>query len=167
MALSAEMCSVLALGVDKEQAAHAFYLQAAEKTQSILGKRMFTILAGEEAKHEQLLASWSSMGACPPSPTFSEEARDLLARGKVKLEKDVRPSTGDLEAVEIGRDMERKAIAYYAVAAAQAVAAVSKDLLRRLEAEEKKHLVLLSDLYEYMKDPKLWSVRDERSHFDA
>jgi len=63
--------------------------------------------------------------------------------------------------------MERKAIAFYQDAAAKAQDQASKDLLLRLKAEEDEHLALLTDLYEYMKDPNLWSVREGGAHFDS
>jgi len=167
MALSKELCGILALGVQKERAAREFYVQAAAKTTVPVGKRMLKLLADEETKHEELLASWSAAGACPIEMAFSEAGRELLVRGKTKVAGETKPQTGDLEAIGIGQEMERKAIAFYADAAAGAADQASKDLLRRLEGEEKKHLALLADLYEYMKDPSLWSVRDEGSHFDS
>jgi hypothetical protein len=63
MALSKELCGILAAGVEKEKAAHDFYARAAEKTLLPLGQRMFKMLAAEETKHEKLLMSWSSAGA--------------------------------------------------------------------------------------------------------
>jgi rubrerythrin len=91
----------------------------------------------------------------------------MLKRGQAKLDQTVKPDAGDLEAIELGRDQERKAIQFYLDAAAQAQDQPSKDLLLRLKAEEDNHLALLTDLYEYMRNPNLWSVRDERAHFDA
>ena len=167
MALSKELCGLLAVGVQKERAAREFYVQAAAKTKVPLGKKMLQLLADEETKHERLLESWSAAGKCPVDLSFSAAGRDLLARGKAKVEKDVKPATGDLEAIDVGRDMERQAIAFYADAAKNAGDKASKDLLLRLEGEERKHLALLTDLYEYMKDPNLWSVRDEGAHFDS
>jgi rubrerythrin len=167
MALSQQLCGVLALGVQRERAARDFYAQAAEKVLLPLGKRMFKLLAAEEAKHEQLLASWSSAGACPAGVTFPEADKELLKRGKAKLQNEVKPDTGDIQAIEIGQDMERKSIVFYAEAAAKAEDQPSKELFHRLEGEERKHLVLLTDLFEYMRNPNLWTVRDERAHFDS
>jgi len=167
MALSKDLCGILAAGVEKEKAARDFYVQAGEKTLLPLGKKMFKMLAAEETKHEKLLESWSAAGACPVNAVVGDVAQDLLTKGKAKLDKDVKPETGDLQAIEVGQDMERKAIAFYADAAAKAADKASKDLFLRLEGEERKHLALLTDLYEYMRNPNLWSVRDERANFDS
>jgi rubrerythrin len=167
MALSKPLCGILSVGIRKERAAHDFYVHAAGNTKHPLGKKMFDRLAGEEAKHEELLKGWSAGGACPTGARFPAPDSDLLKRGHAKVEKIVRPATGDLEAIEIGRTMEREAIRFYADGAAKADDRASKDLLLRLRAEEDKHLALLTDLYEYMRDPNLWSVRDEKAHFDS
>jgi len=167
MALSKDLCGILAAGVEKEKAARDFYTQAAEKTVFPVGKKMFTMLAAEETKHQELLESWSTAGACPVNAVVGGLAHDLLKKGKAKLDRDVKPATGDLQAIEIGQDMERIAIAFYAEAATKAADKASKDLFLRLEGEERKHLVLLTDLYEYMRNPNIWSVRDERANFDS
>ena len=167
MALSKEICGVLAAGVQKEKAAHDFYVGAAEKTLLPVGKKMFKMLAAEETKHEKLLESWSTAGACPVDAGLDDLAKDLMRKGKEKLAREVEVQSGDIQAIEIGQDMERKSIAFYAEAALKAGDKASRDLFLRLEGEEKNHLALLTDLYEYMRNPNLWSVRNERAHFDS
>ena len=167
MALSEPLCGILSVGIRKEQAAQDFYRRAADNTDHPLGKKMFERLAGEETKHEELLRGWSAEGACPAGVAFPEPDHDLLKRGYAKVDQTVKPGTGDLEAIDIGRRMEREAIQFYLDGAAKADDQPSKDLLMRLKGEEDKHLAMLTDLYEYMRDPNLWSVRDERAHFDS
>ena len=167
MALDKALCGVLAAGAEKERAAHDFYTQAAAKTANALGKKMFGRLAEEEARHEQLLRSWALQGACPVNVKFPVHDKDFVARGREKAATAVKPQTTDLEAIELGQEMERKAIRFYEDGAGGASDAASRDLLLRLKAEEEKHLALLADLYEYMKDPGIWSVRDGGAHFDS
>lgn len=167
MVLSDKLCGILNLGIQKEQAAHEFYVHAAENTDHELGKKMFGRLADQETQHEELLAGWAEEGECPADTEFPAPDEDMLERGHKEVDKIVAGETGDLEAIELGQQMERKAIQFYEDAAAEAEDQDSKDLLMRLKAEEDKHLALLTDLYEYMKDPNLWSVRDEKAHFDS
>jgi len=167
MALSETMCNILKMGIRKERDAQEFYQKAAQRTKHPLGKKMFARLADDETKHGQLLASWSSQGVCPRNVSLPATAPDALKQARAKIDEAVKPETGDLEAIELGQEMERKAIAFYQDAAGQAKDPASKDLFLRLKGEEDKHLALLADLYEYMRDPNLWSVRDERAHFDS
>ncbi|MBL7139766.1 MAG: ferritin family protein [Planctomycetes bacterium] len=167
MALSEELCGILATGIDKERAAHDFYLQAAGKTKNPLGKKMFQRLADEETRHEQLLASWSKQGACPAAVPGGALDADFVRKGRGKVAEAIQSDTADLQAIEFGRQMERQAIAFYEAGAAKAEDQASKDLFLKLKAEEDKHLALLTDLYEYMKDPNLWSVREGGAHFDS
>jgi rubrerythrin len=167
MALSDDMCSILATGMEKERAAHDFYVEAAGKTQDALGKKMFERLADEEAKHEELLKTWSEQGTCPADAPTKGMDPDFVKKGRQKVAEAITPDTGDLEALEFGQKMERQAIAFYEESAEAADDDASRDLFLRLKAEEDKHLALLTDLYEYMKDPNLWSVREGKAHFDA
>ena len=167
MALSDRLCGILATGAEKERAAHDFYAEAAGRTANDLGKKMFERLADDESKHEQLLKSWAAEGTCPTAPDEGGLGADLLVRGRQQVAEAVSAETGDLEAIELGRKMEREAIAFYQEGADAADDQASKDLLLRLKAEEEKHLALLTDFYEYMRDPQTWSLREGGAHFDS
>ncbi len=167
MALSDELCSILATGMEKERAAHDFYVEAAGKTEDDLGKKMFQRLADEETKHEELLKNWSEQGTCPADAPSKGMDPDFVKKGRQKVAEAVEAGTGDLEALEFAQKMERQAIAFYEESAKAADDDASRDLLLRLKAEEDKHLALVTDLFEYMKDPNLWNVREGKAHFDA
>jgi rubrerythrin len=167
MALSKELCGVLALGAEKERAARDFYLQAASRTQHALGKQMFQRLAQEETKHGQLLTDWANQGVCPVDVKYPTVDPDFIKKGRGKVEQAVKADTDDLKAIELAQDAERKAIDFYLAAADTAGDPPSKDLFMRLKGEEDKHLALLTDLYDYMVNPALWSVRNERANFDS
>ena len=167
MALSKAMCGILATGAAKERAARDFYLEAARKTREPRGQKMFRRLADDETRHEQLLQSWANQGICPADPVFPPVDKEFLKRGKAKLKETVAADTGDLDAIRLAQEMERKAIAFYEDNAAQAAEEASRNLFLRLKAEEDGHLALLTDFYDYMVNPQLWSVRDEKHHFDS
>jgi len=167
MALSKELCGILATGAEKERAARDFYLEGSRKCTNPLGKQMLARLADDEVKHEQLLQSWANEGICPADPTYPTVDKDFIKRGRERTAEGVQPETSDIEIIDFAQEMERNAIRFYQDAAEKADDQASKDLLLRLKAEEDKHLALLSDLYEYMKDPNLWSVREGGAHFDS
>jgi rubrerythrin len=168
MALSDELCGILAMGAEKERAAHVLYLEAANKTKHPLGRQMFERLAAEETKHEELLKAWAHQGLCPMDVDFEHEIdADFMKRAHAKLDEVVKCGTGDLEAIELGRQMERKAIAFYQEQAAKTGDKNSKALFLRLVAEENKHLALLTDLYGYLSNPTVWQTREGKAHFDS
>jgi rubrerythrin len=167
MVLSKELCGILVVGAQRERAAHDFYAQAAGKTSHPLGKKMFERLAKEESKHEQLLQDWANEGVCPVDVVLPSLDAEFIKKGQAAVEARVKAATNDLEAIELGQEMERKSIAFYQGAADQSADAGSKALFVRLRSEEDKHLTLLVDLYDYLVNPNLWSVRDERAHFDS
>jgi rubrerythrin len=167
MALNKELCGILVMGAQKERASHDFYQQAASRTKHPLGKKMFQHLAAEETRHEQLLQNWANVGVCPVDIIFPSVDAEFIKKGKAAVEARVKAETDDLAAIELGQEVERKAIAFYKDAGAKATDDGSKVLFARLRGEEDKHLALLTDLYAYMVNPGLWSVRDERSNFDS
>jgi rubrerythrin len=167
MALNKDMCGILAMGAQKERAARDFYLEAARKTRHPLGKQMFDRLAGEETKHQQLLEDWANVDVCPVDVHFPPVDKDFIKKGRAKVAEKVKADTGDLDAIELGQEMERKSIQFYLDCAGKAADAGAKDLFTKLKAEEDKHLALLTDLYDFLVNPGLWSVRDERANFDS
>ena len=167
MALNPEMCGIRVLGAQKERAAHDFYVEASSKTRHPTGKLMFKRLAAEETKHERLLQSWANQGVCPADVKFPPVDKDFIKKGRAKVAEKINTGTADLGAIELGQEMERKAIAFYLDCANKAQDAGSKDLFMRLKAEEDTHLAMLTDLYGFLVNPELWSVRDERANFDS
>ena len=167
MALSKALCGILATGAEKERAARDLYLEGSRKCTNPLGKRMLARLADDEVKHEQLLQSWANEGICPVDLVYPTVDKDFIKRGREKIAGAIQPETSDIDIIAFAQDMERNAIQFYRDAAEKADDQASKDLLLRLKAEEDKHLALLAELHEYMKDPNLWSLRDGKAHFDS
>jgi len=166
MALCKELCGILALGAQQERASRNLYLQAAAKTKHPLGKKIFEQLAAEETNHDRLLQDWVSLGVCPVEVTLPTINRNFV-RGMAAVAERVKADTNDLAAIQIAQDMERKSIEFYNDCAAKVPDGASRDLFRRLRGEEDTHLALLIDLYDYLVNPELWSVRDQRSNFDS
>ena len=167
MALNKDLCGILAVGEQRERAARDFYLEASRRTTHPLGKQMFQRLSKEEAKHAQILQDWANQGICQVDARFPPLEKDWLDKAKARIREAVKGDTSDLEALQIGQEQERKSIAFYQDCAAKVAEAADKDLFLRLKAEEDKHLALLADLYDFLVNPELWSVRDERSNFDS
>jgi len=167
MALDKDLCGILAVGEQKERAARDFYLEASRRSRHPLGKQMFERLSGEETRHAQLLQGWANQGLCPVDVKFPPIDKEWLAKGRAKIREAVKAGTTDLEAIELGQDMERVSIAFYQDSAAKVSETAAKELFLRLKSEEDKHLALLVDLYDFMVNPELWSVRDERANFDS
>jgi len=167
MALSEVLCGILVTGAEKERAARDFYLDASRRCANPLSKQTLLRLADDEVKHEQLLQSWANEGLCPAEVTYPTVDKDFVKRGRETIAEAIQPETTDIEAIEFARQMERNAIQFYQDAADQVDDQESKDLLLRLKSEEDEHLALVTDLYEYMKDPGIWSLREGGAHFDS
>ena len=113
MALSKELCGILIVGAQKERASHDFYVLAASRTGHPLGKTMFQRLAKEETRHEQLLQDWANDVVCPVDSNIPPLDIGFVKKGKAAVAALVNAATDDLGAIEMGQEMERKAIAFY------------------------------------------------------
>jgi rubrerythrin len=167
MALSREICGILVVGAQKERASHDFYLHAASRTRHPMGKKMFERLAKDETRHEQLIQNWANEGVCPVATELPPLDPAFIKKGKAVIEEAVSAASDDMDAIRLGQEMERKSIMFYQDAANRSVDGESRALFIRLWEEEDKHLAMLADLYDYLVNPELWSVRNERANFDS
>ena len=146
MALPEDVAEILELGIRKEQAAHDFYLRAADQATEPWTKDVFEQMAGQEDKHERLLREWRAEGKCPAPDEPLDMDHELIERGHAAVEEYIPAAAGPEEAVDLGLDMERQAIAYYDDLAARLDDEDAQSLIQALRAEEDQHVVLLGTI---------------------
>lgn len=144
----------LEIAMEREKGGKEFYLSASEKTIDHRGKAMYQWLAKQEERHFDILSkqkealrqgsSWAKMlgGEAPLNP--SEFPALSEATGGL------RPAAGELEALKQGMEAERASISLYTDAAAKTSDANGKAMFLRLVEEEKGHLELLEEEWEWL-----------------
>ena len=143
--LDAIMC---ALEIEKET--FDYYTRAEQKTFDPNGKRIFRWLAKTEEEHylklSELYSSLEEGGRWVfyGGSTISLEAEE-------PGEKQVGFTTGDLEALEIGMDIENKGIAYYDELALKTGDPDGNKMLLKLREEEVEHLRVITEKYNQLK----------------
>jgi rubrerythrin len=137
-----------ALEIEKET--FDYYTRAEQKTFDPGGKRIFRWLAKTEEVHYMKLSELYS--------SLEEGGRWVFYGGStISLEaeepgeKQVGFTTGDLEALEIGMDIEKKGIAYYDELALKTGDPDGKKMLLKLREEEVEHLRVITDKYNQLK----------------
>jgi rubrerythrin len=107
----------LQIAIQREKQAHEFYLDAAENTTDSMGSRMFKWLANQEDCHrvalEKQLKSRLDKGTWLE---WREEIEPVLSAEFPEISEAFgaySPSTGDIQALEMGIEAEKKAIEFY------------------------------------------------------
>ncbi|MFP3974801.1 MAG: ferritin family protein [Chloroflexota bacterium] len=154
----------LNLALEREQGAQRFYSDAAEKTSSTEGKRMFSWLASEEAGHSRLLekeiaalqqdGKWLSAEEAESSEEMSEpiQRSELPSESEVKGE--VQAQSSELEILEEAVNSEQEAAKFYAEAARATSDPNGKAILERLTKIEEGHQLLLEEEYDWIRKSK-------------
>jgi len=136
-----------AMEIEKET--FDYYTKAEQKTFDPSGKRIFRWLARTEEQHYLKLSElygsleesgqWVFYGGTTIS--LDEEAPG---------EKEIGFSTGDLEALEIAMDIEKKGIAYFDELVRKTADPDGKKMLMKLLEEEREHLRVITDKYKQL-----------------
>jgi rubrerythrin len=148
---------VLEDAIEMEQEGKAFFEKVSAMMRHPRTRDTFVSLAKQEEKHILVLAKelerlaqgkeWASLEeAKKPSPSDVKisvfKDRDLK---RIKL----RPESTELEALELGIEVERRSIEYYRTAGTRADDARAKQVFSWLVGEEAGHLTILSAEHDY------------------
>lgn len=135
-----------------------FFSRAAEITRDPKGKEVFLRLAQSEEKHYQMLKAESD--ALSQTGRWLSYQEAYQARSGVPISQEILNSqealqqiqegTGDLEALKIAIELEKKAGNHFQEIADRVQDPLAKEVFLRLAAEEETHLKLFEAEYDYV-----------------
>jgi len=139
-----------------------FFRHAADVTESELGKKMFEKLASDEIEHLKVFgdmfteatggSEWKQF-VRGEEKLFSELIEKLKERlGGAAREK----GAGDLEAIRIGMELERKAIDFFSGLASSSISTEAKEIAEKICEQEKGHYDLLQAQYDSLHNSGFW-----------
>jgi rubrerythrin len=137
-----------------------FYNHAAKSAVNSLGKKMFEQLAKEEVEHLKVFGDiFSQMLGGQDwrryvKDTGRKQEAPLIEKLKVRMRE--AGDKSDLEAVSIGLDLERDAIAHFEGAAKGTDDPVAKQIFERIAKEETLHYDLLQTQYDSVTNAGFW-----------
>jgi rubrerythrin len=157
-----------------EEDGRAFFLAANGKTEEKFGKSIFLSLADAELDHiERIKAiseSLSNLGDWPNTPSLFSPRRpmkNIFEQAMEEIDRNVKPTTGELEAVKLGIQYEEKGLKLYTDLSNAAPHWLEKKFYTQLGNEERGHMLILKDVESYYADPVHWFSEKERSHWDG
>lgn len=155
-----ERAEVLRQALKMEEDGKAFYENARDRTQNTLGKNLFTSLIAAEERHifkiQKLYATLEETGKWPGEMLVGSGAlagENVFTQAMAGLDKAVKGTSDDLEALRLALDMERKGKKFYEERAESARDAFEKKFYALLAQEEGEHFLTIWETIDYLEDP--------------
>jgi len=158
-----------------EEQGHKFYLQAGRQSKNELGKKLFKMLAEDELVHMERIKKiygslkqgreWSLQWRKLPlkHPDIREIFVSLAGKNKDKI----KPESSDLDAIDVGLELENRSINYYQGHLEKASSQAEKQFLEQMKSEEQVHHSLLADMKFYLSNPESWYAEHEKHGLDG
>ena len=136
-----------------EEDGRSFFLAAYEKTVEKFGRLTFLGLADAELDHIQRIKtiydSLSKMGEWPDTPSLFTPKRPIktiFVEAMEKIDQNVKPTTGEMEAVKLGIQYEERGLKLYSDLSNAASHWLEKKFYTQLGNEERGHMLVLKDI---------------------
>lgn len=161
--------------LDMEENGESFYEKTAKSSKTELGKKLFKMLAEDELVHmarvksiygalkkgEEWSLAWKKQKI--KHPEIKDVFRKLAAKNKGKI----KPQSTDLDAIDVGLDLEQRSIDFYRNNLAKSKDEMEKQFLEHMITEEKTHHFLLADMKFYLTNPSGWYTEHEKHSMDG
>jgi len=164
----------LQLAIKMEIDGKEFYLKASQESSNELGKKLLNSLAAEEDIHRKVFEGiYDAIGrkntwpGIDFQPDGGRGLRTIFARATEGIDSDIKASATEIDAVQTAMAMENKTYDFYKSLSQKATYSAERDFYDALAAQEREHHLILSDYYEYLKDPAAWFVKAEHPSLDG
>ena len=153
----------LELAVKMEKDAISFYTEAARKTKSSSGKKMFQTIALDEQRHLEMITQLiSGLNITHKDVSPLQNMKTVFASMKDEMMKKVAATSDELEAFKIAMGMEKEGVAFYKQTLAGAKKEKERVLLEMLIKEEQQHYDLFANTYQFLESTGNWFLWEER-----
>jgi len=166
---------MLSSALELERKGKSFYKEAVSTCQNDLGREIFQMLMKDEGLHmDRILKIYNSLKAgqiwSEDWKSIKPDHKDLgvLFREMASVHgTKITVNTGDLEALDIGIDLELRSITFYNKNLTKAQDSIERDFIEQMIGEENSHHAVLSDMKLYLVDPAGWFFEHEHTGLDG
>jgi rubrerythrin len=159
--ISDEFKRAIQTAIDLEKEGMQFYKMAEENTQDKMGRKMFNFLALEEVNHMKIFSEIFD------DITGSKEWRKIVREDdqriknspiikKLKESYENNKEKGEIEALSIAMELERRAIDFFKDAEIKSKDKKSKDAFAKIHLEEETHYDLLQAQLDSVNNSGFW-----------
>ncbi len=167
-------CDLLGVAINMEIKAKEFYDRFAASCVSGDCKKIFTMLAADEAEHKiQLQKIHDSLASgddwCEwKDHDHSHQALVDLVNGLSKeFDAKAANTAGDIEALGVGIELEGEGVKFYDQRLKDTDDPVEKEFLEKIIVEERGHYRALVDMKRYLRGPGAWCEEKEKGGLDG
>jgi len=153
----------LELAMKMEKDAITFYEEAARKTKSPAGKKMFQTITEDEKQHLEMVSQIiKGLNVTRQDTSPMKKVKTVFESMKDEMMKKVAATTDDLEAFKIAMKMEKEGLEFYKKTLAGSTKEKERALLERLIHEEQQHYDMFANTYQFLSDTGNWFMWEER-----
>ena len=171
---SKKTAHALETALQMEKEGQEFYYKAELKSTNPLTKNLFKNLAEQEIVHMQIIneiyQKISGTAGWPEIETNFKHAkslRNVFQEAIDSMDKEVKASSDEVEALQTAMNMEDKSYSYYNSRADEATSVAEKSFYQSLTGEERGHYLAILNSYEYLTDPQAWFLKEEHWSLDG
>jgi rubrerythrin len=152
-----KLVRVIDKAIGMERNAQIFYRNAAQKVESVEGKKMFQWLASFESGHEaRLMIRRKELFAHPSMEAIPQYAIDEVAELSEARPIELPESPSDIDVLMIGIQNEVTAQSYYQLKAQYMSDDSLKNTFERMAQEEERHVRILSEQLKHLQVEEFW-----------
>ncbi len=140
----------LKLAIRAEKNSLDFYRKAASVTRNERAKRVFKLLADEEAEHLKLFFDLYKGGEYGNLDTFMASPPDTSLPNYIALKKAIDKATHEQKALEIALKEEKACMEQYTQYARDIVDPLARNIFERVVKETRKHYELIESEYAHV-----------------
>jgi len=153
----------LELAMKMEKDAIAFYTEAARKTKSPAGKKMFQAITEDEKQHLEMVSQIiNGLNITHKDTSPMKNVKTVFESMKGEMMKKVEATADELEAFKIAMNMEKEGLEFYRKTLAGSNKEKERALLERLIHEEQQHYDIFANTYQFLANTGNWFMWEER-----
>lgn len=151
------------IAIKMETDAINFYKEAAARTSSPVGEKMFLSVAEDEKRHLLMLSKiFKGEDIIIEDVNPKDNIRTIFEAMKDEMMQRVKATDDELEAFKIAMQMEKDGIEFYRKAKLGAGSDLERSLFERLIVEEAHHYDIFAETYSFLLDTGNWFLWDEQ-----
>ena len=155
--------NALDLAMNMEKDAIAFYTEAARKTTSPAGKKMFQTITEDEKQHLAMVSQIiKGLNITHKDTSPMKNVKTVFESMKDEMMKKIAATADDLEAFKIAMNMEKEGLEFYKKTLAGSKKEPERNLLEMLIKEEQQHYDIFANTYQFLSDSGNWFMWEER-----
>lgn len=141
--------------IQMEKDAESLYLELADRTSNSGIKRVFTMLAGDEARHRKVIEKLQKKLDTDPEKGSALEIKTVFDEMKSNF-RNIHLDDHVVKDYELALEIEKKGVEYYKKQFEGAKDGKTKKLYEVLMKQESYHLMTVENLVDMVRKPEWW-----------